>query len=65
MPPRGRGRRAKLGVRGGKSYSTVNEAQSPAMESSQGTQPEDNTEEIPDELMPALKKLSILKENKS
>ena len=50
MPPRGRGRRAKLGVRGGKSYSTVNEAQSPAMESSQGTQPEDNTEEIPDEL---------------
>jgi hypothetical protein len=50
MPPRGRGRRAKLGARGGKSYSTANEAQSPATESSQGTQPEDNTEEIPDEL---------------
>ena len=50
MPPRGRGRRAKLGARGGKSYSTADEAQPPATESSQCTQPVDDTEEIPDEL---------------
>jgi hypothetical protein len=39
-----------LGARGGKSYSTADEAQPPVTESSQGTQPEDDTEEIPDEL---------------
>ena len=50
MPLRGRGRRAKLGTKGGKSYSTADEAQPPATESSQGTQSEDDTETIPDEL---------------
>jgi len=50
MPPRGRGRGAKLGARVGKRYSTADEAQPPATESSQGTQSEDDTETIPDEL---------------